>query len=401
MAVISPLGSAEQAAGRQHYWDGIRALLMWFGIPYHASLIYRAQPEWSVSLDTKSPSIVFIGQMLSTFRMPCFFIVAGFFSALILARTDTRIWVKNRLVRLLVPFATAAVLVNGFQISLTHLDEFVTGAISYQEYVSRTSYDYTHLGDHWVRHLWFLLALSCYSVAMISVKPMIDRFVAKFKSDKLLPNNKYLLSVLCIVLLICYILFVKSVIRLSSHAHLDITLHGFLPWYDTAINAPFFLMGYMLVQSKRWSVIFFSKSTVLDLFGLAFALVSALTATFNPDSRVILLLSDCVSAFLVSRLVIYLFKTHFKKESLWVRKIVDASFTIYLVHQPMVAIAAIFFITLSVPAFVSYILIVFIVTGLSFYFHQLVAKSDLAVFLFNGVSRSKRSSSNLHGATGR
>ena len=68
------------ALRREHDWDMLRALLMVLGIPYHASMAYNANVLWDIHSPDTSAALTFLSGFLVTFRMPAFFIVAGYFA---------------------------------------------------------------------------------------------------------------------------------------------------------------------------------------------------------------------------------------------------------------------------------------------------------------------------------
>jgi len=91
--------------GRVHYMDNLRALAMFSGVLFHAALAYSplahafiptADREQSVAVDV---CIWF----LHLFRMPLFFVVAGFFAAMLVAKRGLGGLFRNRLKRIALP----------------------------------------------------------------------------------------------------------------------------------------------------------------------------------------------------------------------------------------------------------------------------------------------------------
>jgi glucans biosynthesis protein C len=96
----------EGAAQRLHALDNLRALVMWLGIVLHVAVIYTVYPS---PLPWRDEQRTFFADLLSffihAFRMPVFFILAGFFAAMLLRSRGAAGMLKNRLLRLGAPFA--------------------------------------------------------------------------------------------------------------------------------------------------------------------------------------------------------------------------------------------------------------------------------------------------------
>jgi glucan biosynthesis protein C len=149
-----------RAATREHDWDALRALLMLLGIPFHAAMPYRPGQEWIVTAPVGSILLTWASDLIHLFRMPAFFIVAGYFAALLLARRAPGAWLKGRLVRLCVPLATGLVLV--VPILNVACERFALPWGPAWDSFERNS---ATSGGYWVRHLWFLIVLIYLSAA--------------------------------------------------------------------------------------------------------------------------------------------------------------------------------------------------------------------------------------------
>lgn len=90
----------EKTATRWHFLDTLRASLMLLGIPFHAADPFR---EDSLFLD-----LVF--GFTHLWRMETFFVLAGFFAMVMIARQGPRVWWRGRLRRLGIPLMTFVLL---------------------------------------------------------------------------------------------------------------------------------------------------------------------------------------------------------------------------------------------------------------------------------------------------
>lgn len=94
------------ATVRFHYMDNLRALAMLAGILFHAAIAYSpmlsqlwltASPQQSVAMDA-------VAWFSHLFRMPLFFLIAGFFACYLVGKRGIGGLLKNRLLRIALPF---------------------------------------------------------------------------------------------------------------------------------------------------------------------------------------------------------------------------------------------------------------------------------------------------------
>lgn len=102
-----PTHTPESAApGRKlHALDNLRAAMMWLGIVLHVSVIYMSRPSplpWHDDLSTSVADLLVA--VIHAFRMPLFFILAGFFVSALVQHRGLAGMVHNRLRRLGLPF---------------------------------------------------------------------------------------------------------------------------------------------------------------------------------------------------------------------------------------------------------------------------------------------------------
>ena len=91
---------------RFHALDGARAIMLLLGIPFHTAAMYSLNGGWLVDAHEPSRAASLISTLVHAFRMQGFFILAGFFAAMLLARRPPGQWLSSRVKRLLVPFAS-------------------------------------------------------------------------------------------------------------------------------------------------------------------------------------------------------------------------------------------------------------------------------------------------------
>ena len=89
---------------RYHALDALRAAMMFLGIYLHASWPIRPSADGPSSRRSSRRRSIFRSALIHIFRMPVFYVMAGFFAALLLQRYGFRRAVDNRFWRIVVPF---------------------------------------------------------------------------------------------------------------------------------------------------------------------------------------------------------------------------------------------------------------------------------------------------------
>lgn len=89
---------------RDHALDSLRASMMLLGIWLHTVVGYSREGGWPFKDAHPTGLYDWTLALIHTFRMPLFFLVAGFFGALLWERGKMR-FVRNRVQRILLPFA--------------------------------------------------------------------------------------------------------------------------------------------------------------------------------------------------------------------------------------------------------------------------------------------------------
>ena len=91
---------------RLHYMDNVRALAMFVGVLFHAALAYSPLLHniWFTTSDQSSPLFDLFSWFIHLFRMPVFFLISGFFAIMLIQKRGLFGFLKNRSLRILIPF---------------------------------------------------------------------------------------------------------------------------------------------------------------------------------------------------------------------------------------------------------------------------------------------------------
>jgi peptidoglycan/LPS O-acetylase OafA/YrhL len=108
-AMTSDLGRLpEPADPRRHDLDALRAFAMLLGIVLHAALSFMDIP-WPVRDESRAPEFAFVVSAIHGFRMPLFFLLSGFFTAMLWRKRGLGGLLKQRAMRIALPLALGCV----------------------------------------------------------------------------------------------------------------------------------------------------------------------------------------------------------------------------------------------------------------------------------------------------
>jgi len=166
---------------RYHSLDALRAAMMLLGLVLHSAASYTRTPLRDVwPYHDAHNSVVFdlLIFFIHLFRMPVFFVVAGFFAALLHHRDGASSFARNRAMRVALPLVLfwgvmTPALLAGFMFSARRAGlplpwDFVT--------------DQSILRQPILGHLWFLYYLLLFYVAALVVVPLAARVPGKLRT---------------------------------------------------------------------------------------------------------------------------------------------------------------------------------------------------------------------------
>ncbi len=366
---------------REYYWDTLRALLMLLGIPYHVAMAYRPGQTWIVRSDEGIAAFAWLADLIHYFRMPAFFVIAGYFSALLLARREPGIWLKGRFVRLGVPFiATILTLVPVMNLAC----EFSN--LPYAEAWSSFFWNSSHSGGYWVRHLWFIVVLLylCSAAALIfRLRPGLREAVLPAAADAFMARH-FLLTLSAAAFIIG--LWEAAAVELFYIAGLATNVpQQILRLDELIIYTPYFLVGFLLQRAPHTLERMCRISALVALLAML-AIGLAMTATDSMHPAPGRLVATLAAVF-TTQVLIAGASTLLDRPIPLIRKFTEASFVIYLFHLPIITVAVWLAQDIAVPTAIKGLAIMLLSLGLSYAAWLLTARSRILSFLFNGTTR--------------
>lgn len=164
------------SSDRIHAMDNLRALAMLAGVVFHAALAYSPlmHPVWPAADAGRSVFVDAFAWFLHMFRMPLFFVVAGYFAAMLVARRGVSGLFRNRCARVLLPLLLFLPVVL-FSMHWLTVDAAATVAHPspvlawIRDYIDKHGALPTMPG---LAHLWFLFYLMLFTVLVWAVSAL-------------------------------------------------------------------------------------------------------------------------------------------------------------------------------------------------------------------------------------
>jgi len=352
---------------------------MLLGIPYHVAMAYRPGQTWIVRSDEGVAAFTWLADVIHLFRMPAFFVVAGYFSALLLMRRAPIEWLKGRFVRLGVPFvATILTLVPIMNLAC----EFSN--LPYSDALNSFAWNSSHSGGYWVRHLWFIIVLLylCTAAALLfRRRPQLrDAHVPRPVDALLARHFPAALTILAFIVG----LWEAAAVELFYAAGLATNVpQQILRLDELIIYLPYYLIGFALQRAPQALERMCRFSMPIAALALLFIGASlAFGDMLHPaPGRLIVSMAAVASA----QTLIAIASIFFDRSITFVSKLTDASFVIYLFHLPIICVLVWLACDIAVPVWVKGLAIMLISLALSYAAWLLVTRSYVLRLLFNGT----------------
>lgn len=374
----APANAAPGGNARLHYLDAMRSVLMLLGLVLHSARPYDTG-DWRVKDVQQLPWLDGLVATLHLFRMPAFFVIAGFFAMYLVRRRSTGVFLGERMRRTLIPLVVVLCTLNVVQAWFTarfvqNDDSPLLAGVLLPSFLE---------GDL-VSHLWFLACLAAYFALVALAAPLLRR-VGEWQLPRT-PHGDTLALL--------------TVIGAAAVAPVAIAAFGslFAPWPQQYLlgvfrpltiltHLPYFVVGVVLCLLPEL-LARFSRITV---WSIAFALLGAAGLQFaqtqgGAAGKALALVSEALLAWMAIRAVFALFRRYADRPSRTFRYLSDASYSIYLFHHLIVIVTATWLLPVALAAGVKFAIVLAVATVLSLaLYHGLVRRSRVLSYLFNGA----------------
>ena len=366
---------------RLHSMDALRAIAMFLGVLLHAMMSYQHEPriEWPQDLDYNSIIFDIIYNWIHAFRMPLFFLVAGFFARFLYYRIGYKKFIKHRYNRIIIPFIFSLIIIIPFSVFPFQYYLVHQKGLSFIDTIQLALTQTFRWNG--LLHLWFLY----YLIIMYSLMILIIRFAKKLNLTR---YQKFQFTYRPISLLAA-----STFLGLIFYFFYDIKVE---PWGGVSIKLGqvlfyglFFFLGYTMQRNvntlqsgSRFMWIYLTIGLLLQI-PLYLLKVEYYT---NEEAYLIIKLSHnmlhAFQVFLLTFGMLALFTKLFHKENKAIRYFSDASYWIYLIHFPIVISVQIWLMKSMVPGYLRFYIVLLITTVFSFFtYHYLVRFTIIGNYL--------------------
>jgi glucan biosynthesis protein C len=326
---------------RWHGLDALRASMMLLGLVLHSAASYtfaplgQAWPYQDVRTSALLDPVIFL---IHLFRMPTFFVMAGFFAALLFYREGAAGFLAHRTRRVLLPLIVAWVVLYPlmvFGFTLAHMGGGFADVAGALQITIAAPYQLASLA-----HLWFLYYLFIFCVLGSIVVPLLERLPATARAAVVSAFGHFAptaVGCLCLGGL-------SGLTMLPMNSPMLDTPTSFLPAIRIlAAYVVFFSFGWLLFVRRdlvpsfgQYPWRYLAAGLMMSVLYLASVLQSPLTSPIA--NHVLAVMLGGVAMWLLVYGVTGIFVRYAEHPSPLQRYSADASYWIYLVHLPAIAV---------------------------------------------------------------
>ncbi|WP_416355580.1 acyltransferase family protein [Aureimonas phyllosphaerae] len=373
-------------SSRVYFLDAARAVMLLLGIPFHVSEIYRVSNGYSIDSPDASYLASAISAAVHVFRMPAFFILSGFFAAMLLQKGTPESWMKGRTWKLGIPLVATTLLLGWFENSI---------ALYHQDGISWSS-AWALATDapisEWVHHRWFLVTLLMYcgTFALLHPRLAVSAAASQDRSGNSLIAK---VGILVGLMLAPFLAIVAGKVA-GEWFWIAPTLKQYANLYVKYL--PFFAIGYWTFSTRRsFEGLLHIKRWELPIAALALLSYFVTYFAFYPDGpsgssavdRIFTLVRisvECLAGFYAAKFFYVAMRLILNRRSRTVSYFVEASFCIYLVHEVFLLAFGGALLDIGLDPYIEMALICGGTVIGSVVVFEIVRRSTLLSVLFNG-----------------
>lgn len=363
-------------AKRYDAFDALRAIMMFLGVVIHSAINYSSSDDMTWPLRARDTSVVFffLVDFIHAFRMPLFFMLAGFFAALLCINRGPGAMLKNRFKRILLPFVVFIIVLRpflnfSFKYAAAVFDGQTPVALS-EHFSSLSSYIPYHLSHLWFLYYLFIMSVLAYGFSVvtrsISLLPIDNFFKRIFKNPVV-----RLLTLTAVSFGILFLFGARSFETSVSW----IPDFGILCYYMA-----FYLAGWLLYRNKELVDTLKNRAIVITLFG-----IMAFCLKFYDEEHMNLISLQMVNSLITCSLSIGITGLFLRFADIPKKAItyfVNSAYWVYLVHLFIAILLAGVLNDLPLSVFLKFLIVLSGTISVCLISYQLfVRKTGIGVFL--------------------
>ena len=369
---------------RIHGFDAMRAIMMMLGLVLHASMTYSDidyGAVWPLK-DVNNTSHFFhvLIEYIHVFRMPAFFVIAGFFGALLFYKKNPKTMMSNRLYRIVIPFFVCLMLLWPMAVFAFNFSNLMMLGNEESLKLAFTATFPNGLIPQNTIHLWFLFYLAMISyltcfIAMAFRNYDYENSFWKKGFDKLHGN-------LFITLIPFSVITFFTLVYMNSSS--AITSAAFIPDMKTlCFYTVFYWYGWVLYLSRGLINIFMKHAWLMVVIGtLLFIVKMYFDMSDHQYGLYFAMYANALTCWLYIFASMGLFLIYASSGSYTLRYISDSAYWVYLVHLPLIAFISGLLAGWDISAFIKYVIVLSSATLICFItYHYWVRDTFIGQFL--------------------
>lgn len=329
---------------RIHGLDALRAIAMLLGIFLHASIFHLSRPlkGWPADDSYHSLAFDYLYHWIHSFRMPLFFLIAGFFARFLYYKIGETAFIRRRFKRIVIPFAISLAVIlppSSFPFLYNALlkrgnapDDAIWAAIP--EMFSWNG----------LYHLWFLYYLIVFYMVMVAVFKAARRFNWRVSGGAFKVLGAGSILTIGFLTLVLFVFF---------DAYVEPWTGMIIPPGQALYYGSFFLIGVLI--NRRFTDFKISRRTSWAFFVIGSALTPLIAGMLSSSAgKLTLNFMVVVQTYLLTMGSLGLFLNYFKTEDPVLRYISDSAYWLYLIHFPLLATIQTFMVGSVIPGFLRF-----------------------------------------------
>jgi glucan biosynthesis protein C len=325
--------SSPSTGERYHALDALRAAMMFLGIYLHAVAAYTPEAGWPWKQVEQTRTLLWSLSVIHVFRMPIFYAMAGFFTALLIARYGFRRAAWNRFMRIVVPFVVGWLVVWPMVMFLAGFGTFGLER-TLQAFASGRVLAYAH-----PLHLWFLeylIVLYILGAIAVAVVPLVLSQRARqaaLQAFRWVVQSPWAPLILAVPSFAAQLLMPRPWIEDPP---------GFIPVFRiVAVYAVPFAFGWLLYLNSDLLDVLARRAWLYSGLAVAACLAYLFSYGLPFDRAVLFYLIRAVHALAMWLLILGvagLFLRYLSDHSAYRRYLCDSSYFLYIVHMPVILV---------------------------------------------------------------
>lgn len=340
-------------------FDALRAVAMWLGVVLHSLIVYKskAEPNWPHD-SVNYHFLDWLYDYIHVFRMPLFYLVAGFFSRMVIVKSGSRYFIKQRLRRIVIPFVIGVIVIVPLSLFPFHFNSFYF--VQHLEVNAAVKKSLLQMFSwNGLAHLWFLYyLLYFYGAALLYISVFKQRIIPAAERITLFRNyrNSILIKLAVFTVMLFFILYYFRFYTPPVYTGIRPNLI-YLLYYGL-----FFWFGWVMQNNTGEMKSLGKFAWVLFISGSVLSLIHFVKPGITPPVAFVLVSFETIA--LVFGMT-GLFIKYLHRESRWWRYFSDASYWVYLIHILIVASLQMIMLNSTVPGFLRMpivLIVTFIIT---------------------------------------